>query len=164
MGVFLDLSVILQVPKKEILKRRKVEITFRAMGIFVKIVNRSITLLFSQEVMRWMFEYASSVSVTAISVRYGCLWWSDCWLGEIRLSQKTHYAVTLCHLIYLMWNFDFAQYASLFSPNLDICVLGSELSCKRNIESHRLPLTLYVLSQTKRSNLGRCNTNVSLLE
>ena len=43
------------------------------MGLFVTIVNRSITLLFSQEVPSWELEYASSVSVTAISWMYGCL-------------------------------------------------------------------------------------------
>ena len=42
-------------------------------GLFVKIVNRSITLLFSQEVQSGMFGYASSVSATAISLTCGCL-------------------------------------------------------------------------------------------
>ena len=43
------------------------------MGLFVKIVNRSITLLFLLEVPSRMFEYASAVSVTATPLTYGCL-------------------------------------------------------------------------------------------
>ena len=51
------------------------------MGLYVKIVcNTSITLLFSQEVP--CLNMLSGVSATAISLTYGCLWWSDCWLGE----------------------------------------------------------------------------------
>ena len=42
------------------------------MGLFVRIVHKSITLLFSQEVPFLVFEYASSVSAT-ISLIYGCL-------------------------------------------------------------------------------------------
>ena len=51
------------------------------MSLYVKIVcNSSITLLFLTRGS--VFEYASGVSATAISLTYGCLWWSDCWLGE----------------------------------------------------------------------------------
>ena len=38
------------------------------LGLFVKIVNRSITLLFLQEVPFLVFEYSSSMSATAISL------------------------------------------------------------------------------------------------
>ena len=43
------------------------------MGLFIKVVNRSVTLLFLQDVPPSVFEYASSVSATAIidpSVNY----------------------------------------------------------------------------------------------
>ena len=115
----------------------------------MKIVYRSIMSLFSQEVPSLVLKYASSVSVTAISLTYSCLWWSECWLGERYVQvKKTHYAVTLCHLIYLLWIFDFPHYALLFLPNSNICDLDSELPCKRSIKSRKLLLTLCVLSQT----------------
>ena len=44
-----------------------------AMVFFYK-NSRSITWLFSQEVLSWVFECASSVSAFAISLKYGCLW------------------------------------------------------------------------------------------
>ena len=40
------------------------------MALFTKIVNRSITLLFLQDVPSWMSEYSSSVSATAVSLTY----------------------------------------------------------------------------------------------
>ena len=69
------------------------------------LVNRSIALLFSRKIPSFVFEFALPLSAIAISLTYSCLWWSDCWL-----ELKKH-AVTLCHLIYIMWIFDFAHYA-----------------------------------------------------
>ena len=105
------------------------------MGHFVKIVNRSITLLFLQEASSLVFEYARSMSATAISLKYSYLWWSDCGLCERYV----------CHIMpFDLFNVNFwlAHYALLFLTNSNICGLDSELPCKRNIESRRLLLTL----------------------
>ena len=47
-----------------------------------KIVNICKMLLFSQEILSWVFEYALWASDNAYLLTYGFLWWSDSGLGE----------------------------------------------------------------------------------
>ena len=125
------------------------------MGIFVKIVNRSLTLLFSQgfhlrclNMLPWCQTLLSHWHIAVCD---------EVIVDQVRdmskSKKKTHCAVTLCHLIYLMWIFDFAHYALLFLPNSNICVLDSELQCKRNIESRRLLFIDSMHSLTNRLGL-----------
>ena len=134
------------------------------MGRFVKIVNRFITLLFLQEVPFLVFEYASSMSATAIlltgavcdEVNVSSMW-------DICLSQKN---ALCCHIMsFDLFNVNFwlKHYVLLFLPNSNVCVLNSEPPCKWNIESRRLLLTLFLHKQG-RSSLRRFSTHTSLLE
>ena len=72
-----------------------------------------------QEFSSWVFEYALSVSATAILL---CLWSSDCLLGERYIQVKKN-----CYDVKFMWKFDLTHYVLLCLPNLNICVLDSEL-------------------------------------
>ena len=83
------------------------------MGLYVKTVfNTSITLLFSQEVpcLNMLQECQPLLSHWHMAV---CDEVIVDWVRDMS-SQKTHYAAILCHLIYLMWIFDFAYYDLLF--------------------------------------------------
>ena len=58
-------------------------------------------------------------------------------------------------------NFWLVHYAALFLPNSNVCVLDSELLCKRSIESCRLLLALFFHKQGS-SSLRRFSTHASL--
>ena len=73
------------------------------MELFVKIVNRSITLLFLQEVPFLVLKYASSMSATAISLTRSCQWWSHClyllWIFDLYIMPYCFYLIQ----IYVFW-------------------------------------------------------------
>ena len=133
------------------------------MELFVKIVSRSITLLFLQEVPFLVLEYASSMSATVISLTCNCNEVIVSSRREICLSQKSTLCCQIISFDSFNVNFWLVHYALLFLLNWDICVLDSELPCKWNTESRRLLLTLFFHKQG-RSKLRRFSTHASLLE